>query len=190
MNRLLILGTNVIDGYDHYKGTYRTSPYYVEELPEDSEVNKLFFWYIGDGDELEIISDINKAKKIVELYRNLSPPQLFEVVRVLELNEIPPENEEFLGYDLSCGYYYSLLSWALDIENKGEEEDRVLKQISPLLNLVKKNFKPLLNKNCLFDDAETAKFCLECLMALQDIRPGLFENEEALFEVVGLSKVF
>jgi len=189
MNRFLIFGINMIDGYDHYKGTYRTSPYYVDELPEDSEANQIFLWYIGTGDELEFINDIDKAKKIVEVYKNLTPPQIFEVVRVLEVNESPPENEEFLGFDLSCGYFYSLLSWGLDIELEGEEEDRLLKQISPLMDLVKKHFKPLLNKNSLFDDSETAKFCLECLMALQDIVPGLFENEEVIFEVIGLSKV-
>ncbi len=189
MNRFLILGTNVIDGYDHYKGTYRTSPYYVEKLPEDSEINQLFLFYIGSDDELEIISDIDKAKKIVALYKDLSPPQIFEVVRVLEVDETPPGSEEFLGHDISCGYYRSLLSWGLDIENEGEEEDRLLKQILPLISLVEKHFKPLLNKNCLFDDSETAKFCLECLMALQDIVPGIFENEEMIFEVIGLSKV-
>jgi hypothetical protein len=189
MNRFLILGTNIVEGYDQYKGTYRTSPYYVEEFPEESEINQLFLWYIGTDEELEIISDIEKAKKIVELYKNLTPPQIFDVVRVLEVNEPLPENEEFLGYDLSCGYYSSLLSWGLDIDNEGEEEDRLLKQISPLISLVKKHFKPLLNKNSLFDDSETAKFCLECLMALQDIVPGIFENEEVIFEVIGLSKV-
>lgn len=141
------------------------------------------------GGELGIISDIYKAKKIVDLYKNLIPPQIFEVVRILEVNEPPLENEEFLGFDLSCGYGCSLLSWELDIDNEGEEEDRLLKQILPLISLVKKHFKPLLNKNSLFDDSETAKFCLECLMALQDIVPGIFENEEMIFEVIGLSKV-
>lgn len=189
MNRFTILGTNMIDGYDHYKGTYRTSPDYIEKLPEDSEVNKFFSWYMEVGGEFHIINDIEKAKKIVELYKNLTPPQILEVIRILEVNETPPGNEEFLGYDLSCGYFYSLLSWGLDIELEGEEEDRLLKQISPLMDLVKKHFKPLLNKNCLFDDSETAKFCLGCLMALQDIVPGLFENEEVIFEVIGLSKV-
>jgi hypothetical protein len=189
MNRFLILGTNMLDGYDHYKGTYRMNPGYIEELSEDSEINQLFFWYMEVGDELGIISDIHKAKKIVELYKNLIPPQIFEVVRILEVNEPPPGNEEFLGFDLSCGYGCSLLSWGLDIDKEGEEEDRLHKQISPLIRLVKKHFKPLLNKNSLFDDSETAKFCLECLMALQDIVPGIFENEEMIFEVIGLSKV-
>jgi hypothetical protein len=179
----------MLDGYEHYKGTYRMNPGYIEELPEDSEVNQLFSWYMEVGGEFHIINDIEKAKKIFELYKNLTPPQIFEVVRLLEVNETPPGNEEFLGYDLSCGYFYSLLSWGLDIEIEGEEEDRLLKQISPLMDLVKKHFKPLLNKNCLFYDSETAKFCLECLMALQDIVPGLFENEEIIFEVIGLSKV-
>jgi hypothetical protein len=190
MNRFTILGTNMLDGYDHYKGTYRTSPSYIEELPENSEVNKLFRWYIDVGGELEIISDIEQAKKIVEIYKNLTPPQIFEVVRILEVNEQPLENEEFLGFDLSCQYYYSLLSWELDIVNKKIEKDRLIQQILPLIKLVKKYFKPLLNKNCLFDDSETAKFCLECLMALQDIKPGIFEDKEEIFEVIGLSKVY
>lgn len=189
MNRFKILGTNMIKGYDHYKGTYRTSPDYIEELPEDSEINQLFSWYMEVGGELHIISDIEKAKKMVELYKNLTHPHILEVIRILEINEIPPGNEEFLGYDLSCGYGCSLLSWGLDIDNEVEEEDRLHKQISPLIRLVKKHFKPLLNKNSLFDDSETAKFCLECLMALQDIVPGIFENEEMIFEVIGLSKV-
>jgi hypothetical protein len=111
------------------------------------------------------------------------------VVRILEVNELPPENEEFLGFDLSCGCGCSLLSWGLDIDKEKEDEERLLKQISPLIRVVKKHFKPLLNKNSLFDDSETANFCLECLMALQDIVPGIFENEEMIFEVIGLSKV-
>ena len=77
------------------------------------------------GGEFHIINDIEKAKKIVELYKNLTPPQILEVIRILEVNETPPGNEEFLGYDLSCGYFYSLLSWGLDIELEGEEEDRL-----------------------------------------------------------------
>jgi hypothetical protein len=47
MNRFKILGTNMIEGYDYYKGTYRTSPDYIEKLPEDSEVNQLFSWYMN-----------------------------------------------------------------------------------------------------------------------------------------------
>jgi hypothetical protein len=190
MKKYMILGVNMLDGYDHYRGTYRTEPSYIEELPEDHEVNVLFWWFMEKSGEDGIVSDKEKAIEMVETYRKLTPPQIFEVVRLLKVKERPPKKEEFLGYDISCGYGTSLLAWELDIVTKGKEKEKVLRQISPLTRLVKEHFKPLLNKNCLFNDSKTAQFCLDCMMALQDIRPGLFENEEMVFEVVGLSKVY
>ena len=189
MSKYLILGNNKVDGYDKYKGTYRTTPYYVDNECEDSEVNQHFFWYVDEIEQFGFLSNLEKTKKMVELYNKLASPIKFDLVRITESRHETRIEEEFLGFDLCDRYHYSLLSWNLDIGLKKYKNDKILKMIEPLINLVREYFKPVLNRYGLFDDIETAQFCLDCMMSLQDIRPGLWENEDFKFEVTGLSRI-
>jgi hypothetical protein len=189
MDKFLILGTNIVEGYANYRGTYRTVPNYVNNQSEDSIVNKHFMWYLNEGDQLGIIKNLEKAKKMVGLYEKLNPPQKFEIVRILEDKEKQKNGEEFLGFDISSNYGYSLLSWNLDIGLKNYQNDEILQKIRPLVNLVREYFKPKLNRYSLFNDIDTAQFCLDCMMSLQKIRPGFWENEEVRFEIIGLSRI-
>jgi hypothetical protein len=68
-------------------------------------------------------------------------------------------------------------------------QDLRLETLQPLLRLVREHFQPLLNANGLFADGATAEFCLACMMALQRVRPNLWENDDVVFDVVGLSLI-
>ena len=189
--KLLILGSPTTIEAPAYRGTERTTPFYHEELEEEHEVNQAFFWYCSEGGEEGLVYDLVKAKELVRAYRQLDPPQYFEVVTVN--TRLTPPNEgvqsQFLGFDLSAGYRYSLLSWGLEIDRQplpDLPEDDPYRTLQPLLRLVKSFFQKQLNSNGLFSDFHTANFCLECMMALQKIRPGIWENEDVEFEVVDL----
>ncbi len=189
---LLILELEMTTQDRAYRGTYRASPSYCEELDADHEANQAFFWYCYEGDDPDIVHDLTKARELVAIYRRLDPPQRFEIVEVVVGNGSPTLDGQFLGFDVSADYYYSLLSWGLEIAKELSPDlvDEPARQIlDPLLKLTQAFFQPQLNMNGLFDDYETARFCLECMLALQEIQPGLWENEEVAFEVVGLWKV-
>jgi hypothetical protein len=176
---------------DHriYRGTDRMSPYYVDGLYEDHPVNQAFFWYCEEGEELGVVHDLTRARKLVQLYRALDVPQCFEIVQVVDWIDGVRGSGELRGYDLSAGYNYSLLEWHLEIDrdqNSGVDHDERLEVLQPLLRLVKEHFQPLLNANGLFADGDSAAFCLVCMMALQRMRPNLWENDEVVFDVVGL----
>ncbi len=183
----LLLGENIVQDTLEYRGTYRSTSMYISEMSEDSDVNKWFIWYVQKGGKLGIINNIDKAKKIVTLYEKLPTPKTFEIVRIVkDVKEVPTE-EEFIGYDLSDSYHYSLLSWGLEIDN--DTTGYGFEKIDPLLSLTKSYFKPKLNKNGLFYNKDDAKFCLDCMMSLQEIKPDLWEGEDYCFEIVGLSIV-
>ncbi len=193
MNEFIIRGTGIFANHTRYNGTYRTSPTYVSELSENSPANTLFLeWYLQEGGEAGIVSDLEKAKEMVAVYDELESPQRFEIIRIVrEWTEDRPNDEEFLGLDLSDShYYYSLLSWGLDVLiNEDADNEPIIQMILPLLKLVEVHFKPLLNQNGLFDCKDDAELCLDCMMALQAIRPGLYEDPtHSAFRVVGLSR--
>lgn len=172
-----------------YRGTYRAPPSYVDEVDRQHSVNQAFIWYSQEGYRDGAVHDLEKARKLVEEYRRLEPPRLFEIVAVTRNEELPRIRSQFLGYDISAGYYYSLLSWGLRYDREPPatmKEDDAYHILRPLLRLAQAHFRPQLNSNGLFVSYDTAQFCLDCLMALQEIRPGLWENEEVEFEVVGL----
>ncbi len=184
MNKFLILGESIVKENLGYRGTYRAIPTYVTEMKKDSTINKMFDWYIQTGGQIGVVDDFQRAKKFAEAYLKLEKPIRFEVVRIIENSRDIEEGEELLGYDLSDSYHYSLLSWGLEID---KENDDSLRKIFPLLKLVKSFFKPKLNSNSLFQNIDDAQFCLDCLMALQHLRPNLWEGDEYNFEIVGLS---
>jgi hypothetical protein len=176
---------------DHpiYRGTDRMTPYYVDEVDQDHPVNQAFFWSIEEGGDLGIVHDLHTARELVQLYRKIEPPQCFEIVQVVDQNDTLEDSAELLGFDIAAGFNYSLLGWHLEIDREPKpewEHDQTLKTIQPLLKLVKAYFQPRLNVNGLFSDWSTAFFCLDCMMALQRVRPNLWENDDVVFDVVGL----
>lgn len=200
--RLLIVGEHVGKGIDEerpiYRGTYRDRPYYCDQLGEDHEVNKAFFWFIESGREhadsdLDFVSDLSKATSLVLAYNCYSGKE-FDLVEAIIGDEKPLAGEEFLGYDLSRGFFNSLLWYGLDIcyrQTAGWDSARedLLRLIQPLVCLVERYFKPKLNANGLFDDYSTARWCLECMTSIQTICPDWFESGENNYEVVGLHRV-
>lgn len=189
---LLILKCISSKESSQYRGTERITPYHIDELGDEHKVNKAFLEYCSEGNEYGIVHNLTKAKELIEVYRQLDPPQHFEIVEVTA-DKYPPETQsKFLGFDLSSGYHYSLLSWGLDIDREPPDDmaiDDKFLTLQPLLRLTKKYFQPRLNLSGLFEDYDTANFCLECMLAMQKIRPGLWENDEVKFEVIGLWEV-
>lgn len=200
--RLLVIGEPVGKGIPKkrpvYRGTYRDRPYYCDQFGEDHEVNRAFFWFIQNGREetandLDIVQDLGRAREIAAVYKRYAG-QEFEVIEVTLENEEPSAGEQFLGYDLSRGFFNSLLWYGLDIcydRMGGWDSERadLLRVIQPLVCLVEHYFKPRLNANGLFDDYKTAKWCLDCMTSIQTICPDWFESGENNFEVVCLHKV-
>jgi hypothetical protein len=175
-----------------YRGTDRATPYYCDGLGDDHPANQAFFWYCQEGGELGVVHNPVKAQNLVDVYAKLNPPQYFEVV---ELTNKPSSATKsmFYGYDIAAEYNFSLLSWNLEVDNQAFNnvpKDDAFRVIQPLLRLLKQHFQPQLNSNGLFDDTETAKFCLESMMALQQIRPGLWENSNVTFRVIGINKIY
>lgn len=188
--KLLILGDPVNRAHTRYRGAYRRMPYYHDEFPEDHPVNQAFLWLVDEGGESGIVGDLAKASNLVSVYHSWTGEE-FEIVEVVFPPEEPVVGSRLLGYDI-CNYWYSLLSWGLEFERSSELEvqrDPGMQIIDPLLQLLGEYFRPRLNGNGLFDDSETAAFCLECMMALQRVRPNLWENDTVVFNVVGLYEV-
>src|SRR5215472_4294200 len=115
MNFLILNGPRCprAAAYPHYRGTYRAHPTCCEGLPEDSEINKLFFWFLEEGGELGVVHDLSKALRYVELLNAYPLPGYshFEVVEVTGGDEAPQVGGELLGFDVSSGYNNSLLWW-------------------------------------------------------------------------------
>lgn len=192
MVELLILGDGTKADSPKYRGVDRSTPYYVDGLHDDAPVNQAFLRYVEDSGQSGIIHDLDFAKELVKLYASLSPPQHFEIIEATMMNHPPKCGREFLGFDLSAGYHYSLLSWGLEIDRpsiSGMHSDAELLSIEPLLKLVKSTFQSMLNDNGLFESTESSIYCLECLIALQNCRPQLFEDPSVVFQVVGLWRV-
>ncbi len=113
-------------------------------------------------------------------------------LRVQVSSYTPLIDAEFLGYDLSCGFHFSLLAQGLEVSEEQKSswaEDSKLRILLPLVQLIAAHFVPKLNANTLFDSCQDAEFCLKCMMALQKLYPNLWEGDKAVFEIVGLYKV-
>lgn len=168
-----------------YRGTYRAEPSYCEDLGEDHPVNQICRWHMEEGGQIGVVHDLKKAQQLVTLYRNLRPPQKYDLLEVIR-GEVPPAGT-LLGYDLSSMLHYSLLSWGLRlVECSSITDVATRKVVGPIAELIERFFRPRLNPNGLFDDYATAKFCLDTMMALQAVHPNLWEDDKANFEIVGL----
>lgn len=176
-----------------YRGTFRDGPHYVEGLGDAHEVNRAYRWFADQGGEDLVVHDLDGARKLVEVYKRLEPPQYFEIVEILRSTTRPQKDRDFLGFDLTTGHF-SLLGTGLELrlvappgsEDKYEERFRFLR---PLLRLIKEHFQPRLNAYGLFDEYDDASLCLESMMALQEYLPSLWGAKGLKFYVLGLRLV-
>jgi hypothetical protein len=188
---LLILEAIVGDTVPKYRGTYRDSPFYRDDLPEDHLVNQTILRMISGSEDATELHSIGFVLDCVRVLNQHEGYDRFEVIEMAEGTQKSLYDGIFIGYDLSTGHF-SLLYSGLRFRSPvaSPSEDRILSVIQPLQNLIQAYFQPKLNNNGLFEQFDEARFCLDCLMTLQSLRPGLFENEDVIFKVVKLWKVY
>jgi len=187
---LLILGENMLGkrGAHNYRGTYREGPPHADALPENSEYNRLFQWYCKHECKSDGANDPDRIRRLATLLRSEVGRKNFEIIEALRVGEIPVMGYKLLGYDLSNAWYYSLLSWGLDL-HRAMESTSLPTAVRDLSALVETHFRPALNEFALFSDEQTAAFCLRSMLALQSLAPDLWENDAASkFEVVAIFK--
>lgn len=170
---------------EHYRGTDRKSPDYCEALPDDSEINQLFMWYIHE--ETGAVHDLAKARRYAELSNAYFPERRFEVIELVKTGTAGPNGDrQFLGFDIS----WHGITNSLIFENLLPGPDAVLaREPVPLLSdLIRRFFCPRLNQFGLFPTSDDASHCHRAMVALQAFRPNLYEGGdlEKEFEVVGI----
>jgi hypothetical protein len=140
-------------------------------------------WFVEEGGELGLVHDVTRALRFARLCNEHSPTRNFEVVEVVDGENIQTFSENFLGFDLSHACNNSLLYWGLKANRSLDEDVRV----GVLWQVVSRFFAPQLNKNGLFSDLDLAELCLRSLIALQSLRDNLFEGDDlAKYQVVGV----
>lgn len=175
MNLHIVNGPAVPDwSAPRYRGPRRREPYYCNELPADSEINKLFVdWYIEEGGESGIVHDLAKAVHYAKLCTEHFRGRSFEVIESTEADALPDAGGRFLGYDLLYHSANSLLYWGLKTwSTKGrspQEADTLWKGLSLAL-------APTLNEFGLFGELDEAVFCLQSMIALENFAPGYFQS--------------
>jgi hypothetical protein len=168
-----------------YRGTDRAHPSHCDELPDDDEINKLFFWFLEEGGELGVVHDLRKALRFAELWNaRLREKDRSEVVEATDGGAHPQNSGAFIGFDLSAGYNNSLLAWGL---KQFAGLNQLTEPIRELCDLMSRHYAPQLNGQGLFQTLEVASLCLRSMIALQDLSPSLFEGGDLRdFRTVGL----
>jgi hypothetical protein len=187
--KLLLLGKKFMTNSNKYYGVSRETPGFFESQDEDKN---LVYWEFSESCVHGLLENINFAKRIVQIYKSLIPPQDFEIIEVTIENN-PPENENslFFGFDIACNYSISALSYDLEIDHVNEKGPYfdLDKKLLPLYRLFKLHFQPLLNAHGLFMDYADAQFCLEAMNSIQLIRPNFWEGEHCQFQVLGIWRI-
>jgi hypothetical protein len=178
-------------GAASYRGCYRGQPGFQDGFEEKHPVNQMFFKYLDATDTYGLITDLELAKQIVDSYRHYIPKEQFEVLSVI--HEAPQEEmDRFVGFDISSGfnvsYLYNQLDICLSTETQSTENE-LYAQANPLMCLLEAFFRPKLNSHSLFSSYETAKFCLDCIMAFDRPFPNLWDDPKK-YTVIGLSVVY
>jgi hypothetical protein len=187
----------ILDGYRDprlrdqcppYRGTYRAHPTHCDELPDHSEINQLFFWFLEEGGEPGMVRDLTKALRFAELWNaRLKQENRFEIMEVVDGDGPSESGGNFIGFDLSSGYNNSLLSWGLKLS---VGTNQLAEPIRDLCDLLSRHYAPQLNGHGLFQDFEAASLCLRSMTALQGLSSNLFEGGDLKeFRPVGLYAV-
>lgn len=170
-----------------YRGTYRAHPSHCDNLSDDQEINKLFFWFLEEGGESGVVRDVTKALRLAQLWNARLKENRFEVVEIADGDMHSQSSGIFMGFDLSAGYNNSLLSSGLK-QFLGVNQLR--EPIRELWDLVSRHYAPQLNGQGLFQTLEVALLCLRAMTALQDLSPNLFEGGNLReFRPVGLYRI-
>lgn len=170
-----------------YRGTDRAHPTYCDSLPEEHEVNNLFFWFLEEGGESGVVHDLPKAKRYAELLNLHVKGEPFEVIEVADENAASTCGGQFVGFDLSCCYNNSLLQWGF---NSFPGLNTLPEPIHELCELLNRCYRPQLNASGLFESYEVATSCLRSMIALQTLSANLFEGGDLKqFSVIGLYRV-
>lgn len=111
----MVLGRPIRSFSPEYRGTYREEPFHFDDTPEDHEANRAFHLYASLTDEGGPIADMDKAVMILRTYRRLASKRDFELVEVVSVAERSAVGGPFLGYDISCGFYDSLVAAGLEM---------------------------------------------------------------------------
>jgi len=190
MNLLILNGTRDQHPGNNplYRGTYRSHPTHCAEVPDDSEINQLFFWFLEEGGELGVVRNLSRALKFAKLWNARLPENSrFEVVEVTDENAHAQSHGDLIGFDLSSGYNNSFLFSGL---KQFAGVNQVRAPIRELLDLLSRHYAPQLNGQGLFQTFELASLCLRSMIALQDLSPNLFEGGDLSdFRPVGLYSV-
>lgn len=173
-----------------YRGLDRIQPYHLKSLPEGHEANQLFLQFLEASDERGVLGDDELALRIVDAYARLDPPELFEVVQVIQASELDLA-EQLLGIDVAHGVSRSLIlqgPLTADVQRFEASHEVIIARMAPLIRLSQDYFVERLNDNFLFEDKTVASLYLATSLALQYFRPGLWEGEDAIFEPIGVAK--
>ena len=171
-----------------YRGTYRASPSHCDALPEDHEINRLFFWYLEESSEDGLVHDFAKARRFAELWNQQPGDRRYEIVEVTEEKAPPVGGGEFVGFDISTGAGYSFVG-ALHIQPA--QVGALQEPLRTLDELLIAHFAPRLNSNLLFSTYEDASFCLRVIKALNTLWPSTFESGDlSEFKAFGLYKLW
>jgi hypothetical protein len=158
-----------------YRGTFRMHPSHFDEVSEQHEANQLFYWFLNEGEEIGVVSNIGKAARLRDL-SNTSAKKTFELVEVLHEGERSDSNGHSLGFDISLGYNHSLLWKGLNFTSNLESS-----QPSRLLaKSVYKDFSSELNANGLFPNSEIASSFHGKAVEIQELEPNFFESDDLL----------
>jgi len=187
--KLMVLGRPIAPAQVGYRGTYREQPFHFDDRPEDDKANRVFQLFMDSTDEGGPIADLNTAVTVLEAYQRFAPQRNFELVELTSSGERPTVGTHLLGFDISCGYYYSLIAAAIAFAPNQDDAMGYAPGLYVLDRLLRKHFRAKLNTRVLFDEPEDAKSCLDAMMALQRIQQNLYENPEMHFDFVGVHSV-
>lgn len=173
-----------------YRGTDRRIPHFVDGLDEDHPANQLFVEYVKRTGGVGTVDDLHFARDLIMSYRQLQPPQCFEIIEGTRVGESPRATSIFLGYDLSWMFMDSLLRNGLKLINNEPPTlsgNDLYWSAAPTLNDVQAVFQPLLNENGLFFEESHARACLSRVVDVERIWPNLWDSTTLKgTEVVGV----
>lgn len=83
-----------------YRGAHRDEPGFMELIPEEAQVNRLWRWYADAWNEAEdgYVHELKTAFQMVAEYKTYH--QQFDVVRFSFQDDTPDLGERFLGVDV------------------------------------------------------------------------------------------
>jgi hypothetical protein len=187
MDYLVLNGASYPTSYSagHYRGTDRKEPGYCDAVPDDSEINCLFRWYVEELHRSGAVHDLVRARRYVELCNAYFREQRFEIIEVRRGREQLGGAGRLLGFDISNGGYGSSLIFESLLP--GPDATIPEQPILILSDLLRRYFYPRLNKSGLFATFEDAAHCRQTMIALQSFHPDLYEGGDLEdFEVVGI----